>query len=203
MKDPGRNDMDRNGDDMKSGDQGGKIDCERVLDLAPTYADGELSGGLADSVRAHLMDCSPCRLAIQDHATLGAWFLPTEEVPVPADFASRVTELAFSGAVAERSHTLKPLPAQHASDSARSRQVSPLSEGHGRLLSFSVALTAAAAAAALLLTLFLASREEPGVGDETIYAVEGLEMNLEALKEQNRALTQAPEDSANQPDDGE
>ncbi len=211
MKRPGRNDMDRNGDEMKSGDEfkssaqghahGGGIECERVLDLAPTYADGELSRDLAASVGSHLMDCSPCRLAVQDHVSLGSWFVPTEELPVPAGFASRVAELAFSGASpegqggpgktdgrGERHLTLTPRAPQLAP-----RSVEPTPEDRGRLLSFSMALTAAAAAAALFLTIFLASREEPGVGAEPIRADDDLEVNLEALRQENRALTEAAE----------
>lgn len=195
------NDMDRNGDDMKSRDQDGGIECARVLDLAPTYADGELSGDLVDSVRAHLMDCSPCRLAVQDHSSLGAWFVPSEEVAVPAGFASQVTALAFSGASAGDAQgapdpqlTLTPraprpsAPIQGVGESFHGDRIP---EERGQLLSFSVGLTAAAAAAAILLTLFLASRDEPVVESGPIYAEDGLQLNLDALDQQNRALTEA------------
>jgi len=135
------------------------IDCERVLALAPTYVDGEVrSEATASAVRRHLIDCASCRAAVQDETTLRQWFVPTEEVEVPAGFAARVARRAFAGDTGassdagERVHELRPVaPSPAALEERR------------RFADFAIALTAVAAAALILVTLMIASDKRAGV----------------------------------------
>lgn len=120
------------------------MDCTNARSLIPSYLDGELSQAQAGPLRQHLLDCQACRASAQDQKNLQHWFVPTAEVAVPRDFASRVARRAFQGDTGEGFEV--------AGGAALLREP----ESGGRLLRFVLACTAVAAG--LLLTLALGVR---------------------------------------------
>ena len=86
-----------------SQDAGATMACERVLELVPTFVDGEASESLSSSVRKHLIDCAECRVVVQEEKSLRQWFEPIAgeagrmDVEVPEGFAARVASMAFAG----------------------------------------------------------------------------------------------------------
>lgn len=157
----------------------GAIDCARVLAAVPTFVDEEVPEGEAASIRSHLADCTDCRAAVQEETSLRQWFVPTDEVPVPDGFAARVARRAFAGDEGSATeslptHTLTPVAAP---------------ADQGRLLSFTMGLTAAAAAVMMTFTLMLASGDSQGLGDgmgaDSLLedALDELEAEYDALEE--------------------
>ena len=144
--------------------------CDVVLALVPTYVDEEAATSVASSVRQHLMDCPACRGAVQEETSLRQWFVPTDEIEVPAGFAARVARRAFAGDEGLAPVTLTPTAPPEA----------------GRLLSFSMGLVAVAAAAMIAVTLFIGGGPNPGTQDLRA-TDESLDKALNALVEENRA----------------
>lgn len=114
---------------------------------------------------------------------LSEWFVPTEEVPVPEGFASRVASLAFAGGDAPADDLLVP---------AGPGGTPPASTGfeQGRILSFTMSLAAAAAAAVLVFTLVLAGGDTGDAtgGEGGISADTKLDEKLDQLEAENREL---------------
>ena len=74
------------------------VTCENIRTLLSSYLDGELSEEQAQPARAHLMDCTSCREAVQEGKVIRRWFQGAEQaVEVPAGFAARVARRAFAG----------------------------------------------------------------------------------------------------------
>ncbi len=121
------------------------MDCQNARSLIPSYLDGELTQAQAGPLRQHLLDCQPCRGSAQDLKNLKHWFVPTAEVAVPRDFASRVARRAFQGDTGEGFEVAGGAIALREPESG------------GRLLRF--VLTCTAVAAALLLVLALGVRQ--------------------------------------------
>lgn len=156
--------------------------CARVTDLAPPFVDGECPEAVASAVRAHLMDCPACRRVVQEETALRQWFVPTEEVAVPAGFAARVARAAFAGEGAADRDLVVPAGPGGAPRAGGGET--------GRLLSFTMALAAVAAAAVLLFTLILAGRGAGPVDADQLDAGPQLDQNLERIEAENQALQQ-------------
>lgn len=116
-----------------------------------------------------------------EDTSLREWFVPTEEVPVPAGFASRVARLAFEGAETPREEDVVLTPAGPGGVTAGLEQ--------GRILSFTMSLAAAAAAAVIVFSLILAGADtSDATADQGISADTSLEEKLELLEAENRDL---------------
>jgi len=144
------------------------MNCHDSRSLIPSYIDGELSEAQAAPLRQHLMDCPTCRRATSGQKAIGRWFKtePASDIPVPPDFAARVTRLAFAGAAPS---VEIPRPAEPPAPEPR------------RLEPMVLWLTTAAAAALLVASALIAQlpRGEGGqlrAGQETT-----LEETLEEL----------------------
>ncbi len=121
------------------------------------------------------------RVDAPDDISLREWFVPTEEVPVPAGFASRVARLAFEGVEASREDDVVLTPAGPGGVAAGPE--------HGRILSFTMSLAAAAAAAVIIFSLILAGSDtSDATADQGISADTSLEEKLELLEAENRDL---------------
>ena len=121
------------------------------------------------------------RVDAQDDTSLREWFVPSEEVPVPAGFASRVARLAFEGVETSREDDVVLTPAGPGGVTAGPE--------HGRILSFTMSLAAAAAAAVIIFFLILAGSDTgDATADQGISADTSLEEKLELLEAENRDL---------------
>lgn len=78
------------------------MECTDAGRLIASYLDGELSEAQAAPLRKHLLACQPCRGEAQGEKNLKRWFVATEPVAVPRDFAARVARRAFAGDRGER-----------------------------------------------------------------------------------------------------
>ena len=185
----------------------GSMDCERALELVPTFVDGEASESLASAMRKHLLDCHDCRGAVQEETGLRQWFEPLAgeagraDVEVPAGFAARVTEQAFATASGSNSGP-KPLHAFKAGVSEGQerrgpRALPPVSAAPqaGQLadrkesssLGFLMGMTAAAAALMMTFTLMLAQDDRLEVGPRPLDAAVTLEEGLREIEAENAA----------------
>ncbi len=116
-----------------------------------------------------------------DDTSLREWFVPTEEVPVPTGFASRVARLAFEGVEVPREDDVVLTPAGPGGATFGFEQ--------GRVLSFTMGLAAAAAAAVIVFSLILAGADtSDATADQGISADTSLEEKLELLEAENRDL---------------
>lgn len=144
------------------------MNCKDSRSLIPGYLDGELSEAQAAPLRQHLMDCPACRRATSGQKALGRWFRtePASDVPVPPDFAARVTRLAFAGAAPSTESPAREAPAVE-----EDRRLQPM-----------VLWLTTVAAAALLLVSALIARLPRGDGGQ-LRAGDGatLEETLEEL----------------------
>ncbi len=193
---------------------GAAMDCERFQELVPTFVDGEASESLAGAVRKHLIDCTDCRLIVQEEKGLRQWFEPLAgdaglaDVVVPEGFAARVTAMAVAsefGAseslypdVDQPQHTAAP---SLASQERRAPRLLRPMDGVGssgtvaverNSLDFVMALTAAAAALMIIVTLMMAQDGRPMVGGSGLRADDAeLTEELRKLDEQNALELQA------------
>ncbi|MEM8712169.1 MAG: zf-HC2 domain-containing protein [Planctomycetota bacterium] len=190
------------------------LECERVLELIPTFVDGETSEALAAQVRQHLMGCPGCRMAAQEETNLKQWFEPLAgeagraDIEVPAGFAARVTAMAFADetgdefAAAAGESTDPVMPARalaavgHERRGPRALAPSRPQESRSDARGFLVGLTAAAAVLMVTFTLMLAQGDRVDVGDGTLSADTPLEEALRKLDEQNKAELEALERAA-------
>lgn len=148
--------------------------CDDARPLIPSYLDGELSEAQAAPLRKHLLDCQPCRASAQGEKNLKRWFVPTEEVAVPAGFAARVARRAFAGdpGSAEFDDTLVPASPPEQAET-------------GKLLTFVLRATAVAAVFLVLLSVGIGRLRLPD--QNTISATNAEEVSLEqALDELER-----------------
>jgi hypothetical protein len=146
-------------------DFGGEaLSCADALELIPAYLDEELSEPRAAPLRRHLIECHACREQAQAERALQRWFVPEEPVAVPAGFAARVTQLAFSGARSADPRLLeRQLPAARSSAGpAPAADAAPESQ---RLRSFVLAAVAIAAAVLLTFAVALHLRNRPSSED--------------------------------------
>ncbi len=204
------------------------MDCQRALELVPTFVDGEASESLAGAMRKHLIDCHDCRSAVQEETGLRQWFEPLAgeaglaDVEVPSGFAARVTELAFagsasgstagssaestSGAGSSDLHAFKASAAE-GQERRGPRAMRPLSaaapadQKDSNSLGFLMGMTAAAAALMVGFTLMLAQDSRLEVGDRPLSADISLEEQLRKIEAENaaeEALMEAELQKANQ-----
>lgn len=129
------------------------MECHDARSLIPSYLDGELSQAQAAPLRAHLLDCQPCRGSAQDSKNLKRWFQQPNPVLVPEGFAARVARAAVRGEDLPRLQPLAPLAATPSlavgGQAAHEERETPL-------LRF--VLTCTAAAALLLFSLSIGIR---------------------------------------------
>ena len=198
------------------------MDCERALELVPTFVDGEASESLAGAMRKHLMECHDCRSAVQEETGLHQWFEPLAgeaglaDVEVPPGFAARVTELAF-GELALAGSSAGSSAGSHAFQSGGAlgqerrgprplRSVSPAAstapgeqaeeQEESSTLGFLMGMTAMAAALMVGFTLMLAQDSRPEVGDKPLSATSfSLEEGLREIEAENAAQAAALENS--------
>ncbi len=154
--------------------------CKDARPLVPSYLDGELSEAQAGPLRKHLLACPACRASAQAGKHLKRWFAPTQLVPVPRDFAARVTRMAFAGVdvdVETSAHEseldqLETITAdQEASPEGANRRAvlqpvraeDPASES--RILSFVLRIAVAAAILAVLSSVAIQSLRRPSSAD--------------------------------------
>ena len=193
--------------------------CERVLELVPTFVDGEASESLASAVRKHLIDCGDCRVVVQEEKSLRQWFEPIAgeagrtDIIVPQGFAARVTAMAFDRAGSSGQGAFDPSTAnvtltQHLAGSRSESQerrgprlLRPLegsrSAGPERnSLGFLIGLTSVAAALMVTFTLMLAQDKRLDVGDAPLSADAPLDETLRELEALNEAEMQTLENAA-------
>ncbi|QDV05083.1 hypothetical protein Poly30_05780 [Planctomycetes bacterium Poly30] len=198
--------------DPNSGGPDATMRCERVLELVPTFVDGEASESLSSAVRKHLIECADCRVVVQEEKSLRQWFEPIAgeagraEVVVPEGFAARVTAVAFAGSVGD--HAV-PMPLHTTGSrgdsqvrrgprllrSVEGREVSASStSGERNSLGFLMGLTAVAAVLMVSFTLMLAQDRHLDVGDAPLSAdVSPLDESLRELEALNEAEAKALE----------
>jgi anti-sigma factor RsiW len=122
------------------------MQCKNAHPLVPKYLDEELSEAEAAPLRRHLLECSACRVRVQEARSLRAWFVPSPPVAVPRGFAARVARRAFAGDPGEVAPVRAEAPA----------------EG-GRVYQFTLQLTAAAAVLLATLSIALTIDKRPKV----------------------------------------
>ncbi len=122
------------------------MDCKQAQPLVSSYADGELSELQAGSFRKHLMDCQPCRALVQEAKSFQSWFVSSEPVAVPSDFAARVARRAFAGDTGEFPDDVIP--------AAAPRREAPI-------LQFSLRLAVAAALVLMVVSIGLGVSNQP------------------------------------------
>jgi hypothetical protein len=173
------------------------MDCERAIELVPTFVDGEASESLASAMRQHLIDCYDCRSAVQEESGLRQWFEPLAGeaglagVEVPEGFAARVTQLAvsesavrsvdlhaFRGSTGEERERRAPRPL---------RSVGAEAPTESNSLGFLMGMTALAAALMVSFTLMLAQDSRVDVGDKPLSAGESLEEGLRKIEAERAA----------------
>ncbi len=205
-------DNDDHGDRMDA-----SMDCERAMELVPTFVDGEASESLASAMRKHLMDCYDCRSAVQEETGLRQWFEPLAgeaglaDVEVPEGFAARVTELAFAGSAGSGSTSAADAPGAagdlhavrpSASESQERRGPRPLRSvsaaapshpSESKSVGFLMGMTGLAAALMVSFTLMLAQDSRLEVGDKPLSASESLEEELREIEAENAAQEAALE----------
>lgn len=141
------------------------MECQDARLLILPYLDEELTEAQAAPLRKHLIECRSCRSEAQSDKALDAWFVPTAELSVPADFAARVARRAVAG-----------------DTGGRFESTPQVVEGGGRILPFVLNLTAAAA-----LVLFLVSLAVKFQGNPSGEALQADSSNLsEMLDELDR-----------------
>ena len=187
----------------------GSMDCERALELVPTFVDGEASESLASAMRKHLMDCHDCRSAVQEETGLRQWFEPLAgeagraDIEVPSGFAARVTELAFAGAASAAPSGSDELHAFKASAAGGQERrgprpmgprsldlgsvAAPAAQKESNSLGFLMGMTAMAAALMVGFTLMLAQDSRLEVGDRPLSADTSLESALLKIEAENAA----------------
>jgi len=127
------------------------MECHDARSLIQSYLDGELSQAQAAPLRAHLLDCQPCRAGAQDEKNLKRWFVAPQTPAIPQGFAARVARAAVQGEPLPRRSRLTALPGSRVSGAT------PVgADREGGMLRFVLACTAAAAL--LLFTLALGIR---------------------------------------------
>ena len=128
--------------------------CENAAALVPSYLDGELSEAQAAPLRTHLLQCPACREVAKDLKSLKRWFVEEAPPAVPPGFAARVARRAFAGDPGlEGAEALAPAAAGPG-------------PADGRILAFTLRLTAAAAALLLGLAAAVQLHARPTSGDE-------------------------------------
>ena len=153
------------------------MDCKQARPLVSAYVDGELSELQADGLRKHLIDCQPCRAEVQEQKSFQAWFVPTPEVEVPADFVARVARRAFAGDTGEREDVLVP--------------AAPLPK-ETPILQFSLRIAMAAAVVLMLVSISIGlvnqpAHDAPVSADSQRPEVEEILEKLDELKEREAA----------------
>jgi len=148
------------------------MDCEKAKTLVPGYLDGELSEGQASPLRQHLMECSGCRVVVQDEKGLKDWFVQDAAPSVPEGFAARVARRAMAGDTGERDVLTPASPPEAKSDN---------------VVNFVMQLTAMAATLLIALSIGIGGLRLPQ--GEELQAEEGssLQEAFEELDELNRA----------------
>lgn len=151
--------------------------CTKFQSLIPGYMDGELSEEQAAPLRQHLLSCQACRGAAQGQTNISNWFNAQPAPEIPADFAARVAQAAFSQPVmAEVPDHLPELVVQPAPPIEKPVEPS--------ILTFVLTLTSVAAGLLICLALFMAQDEQPS---ETELSAEPLPSILEELDRLNGA----------------
>lgn len=155
----------------------GTMVCNDARPLVPSYLDGEISEAQAGPLRKHLLACQACRASAQAGKHLKRWFAPTQLVPVPRDFAARVTRMAFASADVETSahesaheselDRLETITAdQEVSRRAVLQPARATNEAaEGRVLAFVLRLAVAAAILAVLSSVAIQSLRRPSTAD--------------------------------------
>ncbi len=158
------------------------MECQDARLLILPYLDLELTEAQAAPLRQHLIECRSCRSEAQADKALDAWFVPTAEIQVPADFAARVARRAVAGDTGGRFET------------AGRGSANEVVEGGGRILPFVLNLTAAAA-----LVLFLVSLAVKFQGNPSGEALQADSSNLSEMLDE---LDQLNRDQAADPTEG-
>jgi anti-sigma factor RsiW len=148
------------------------MECQDAKLLILPYLDDELSEATAAPLRQHLIECASCRAEAQADKALDAWFVPTGEVAVPADFAARVARRAVAG-----------------DRGGRYDDVHETVEGGGRILSFVLQATAVAAVLLFLVSVAVKVQDKPTEALQANSA--NLNELLDELDDENRRVEEA------------
>lgn len=142
--------------------QNESMECRDAAALVPSYLDGELSEAQAAPLRKHLLACQPCRGSAQADKNLKRWFVPSEPVAVPRDFAARVARRAFAG---DRGQVFAPAAVEAP---VAAPVLAPARANEGEILTFVLRVTAIAAG--LLLVVSIAIRASTLPSSERLMA---------------------------------
>ncbi len=159
------------------------MDCKQAQPLVPSYSDGELSELQAGQLRKHLMDCQPCRALAQEQKSFQRWFVPSEPVAVPQDFAARVARRAFAG---DTGLSVSPALPGVSSDGRSSRREAPI-------LQFAMRMALAAALILMMVSIGIGiinqpDRNAPAHAELDPPQIHQILEELDALKAKEAAL---------------
>ncbi len=148
------------------------MNCKHARPLVPLYVDGELTSVQSAELRPHLLSCPACRSLAQAEQSLHAWFIPTDEVPVPAGFAAHVARRAVAG------------------DTGSKRPLAPV-EGSGHehsepILQFVLHALAVAAIALVVASIAMRRLDQPAAEELKAHESQALDASLFALDQINR-----------------
>ena len=61
------------------------MDCDDLLKQLNEYVDGNLAPGVCDEFRAHLKDCNPCQVVVDNVRNTIRLYRDGQEVPLPEE----------------------------------------------------------------------------------------------------------------------
>ncbi|HWH68585.1 MAG TPA: zf-HC2 domain-containing protein [Candidatus Sulfotelmatobacter sp.] len=69
------------------------MDCDDLLKQLNEYVDGNLAPGVCDEFRAHLKDCNPCQVVVDNVRNTIRLYRDGQEVPLPEECRAKLHEL--------------------------------------------------------------------------------------------------------------
>ena len=148
------------------------MNCKHARPLVPLYVDGELTSVQSAELRPHLLSCPACRGLAQAEQSLHAWFVPTDEVPVPAGFAAHVARRAVAGDTGSK----RPFAPVESPDHEYSEPI----------LQFVLHALAVAAIALVVASIAMRRLDQPAAEELKAHESQALDASLFALDQINR-----------------
>ena len=148
------------------------MNCKHARPLVPLYVDGELTSVQRAELRPHLLSCPACRSLAQAEQSLHAWFVPTDEVPVPTGFAAHVARRAVAGDTGSK----RPFAPVESPDHEHSEPI----------LQFVLHALAVAAIALVVASIAMRRLDQPAAEELKAHESQALDASLFALDQINR-----------------
>jgi anti-sigma factor RsiW len=69
------------------------MDCDDLLKQLNEYVDGNLAPGVCDEFRAHLKDCNPCQVVVDNIRNTIRLYSGGKEIPLPEACRLKIHDL--------------------------------------------------------------------------------------------------------------